>query len=121
MYGNRPLQWRDDLTGAERLRCILNALTRMRFVGLDGAMDLKIKGGLDSAPAGWLPWFEHPQRATRGQPVIFGHWSALGLMLRADALAIDTGCVWGGQLTALHWPTREVVQVACPACCTPGE
>ena len=114
MYGNQPVQWREDLAGADRLRCILNALTRLRFVSLDGAMDLKLKGAVASAPAGWVPWFEHPQRATRGTPIVFGHWSTLGLMVRDDAIGLDTGCVWGGQLTALHWPGRTVVQVGCP-------
>jgi bis(5'-nucleosyl)-tetraphosphatase (symmetrical) len=120
MYGNRPLAWSADLLGADRLRCILNALTRIRFVSLEGAMDLKLKGSLSSAPPGWVPWFEHPQRATRGTPIVFGHWSTLGLMLREDALGIDTGCVWGGRLTALHWPDRAVLQVDCPPCRGPG-
>ena len=113
MYGNRPLQWSDSLTGADRLRCILNALTRLRFVSLDGTMDLKLKGSMHSAPSGWLPWFDHPQRASRSTTVIFGHWSTLGLMLREDAIGIDTGCVWGGKLTAISWPSRAVYQVGC--------
>jgi len=114
MYGNRPLQWSDSLIGADRLRCILNALTRLRFVSLDGTMDLKLKGSIHSAPPGWLPWFDHPQRATRATTIIFGHWSTLGLMLREDAIGIDTGCVWGGKLTAISWPSRAVYQVGCP-------
>jgi bis(5'-nucleosyl)-tetraphosphatase (symmetrical) len=120
MYGNRPVQWDEGLAGADRLRCILNALTRLRFVSMAGAMDLKLKGDAASAPAGWLPWFDHPQRATRGTPVIFGHWSTLGLMLREDAIGIDTGCVWGGKLTALRWPERTVVQVDCPPARAPA-
>jgi bis(5'-nucleosyl)-tetraphosphatase (symmetrical) len=114
MYGNRPVQWQAGLQGADRLRCILNALTRVRFLSLDGAMDLKLKGTVASAPPGWVPWFDHPRRATRGTPIIFGHWSTLGLMMREDVISIDTGCVWGGKLTALHWPERTVVQVDCP-------
>jgi bis(5'-nucleosyl)-tetraphosphatase (symmetrical) len=113
MYGNRPVQWAEDLEGADRLRCILNALTRLRFVSLEGAMDLKLKGSVASAPEGWVPWYEHPQRASRTSTVIFGHWSTLGLMMRDDAIAIDTGCVWGGKLTALRWPSRDLVQVDC--------
>ena len=120
MYGNRPLQWHPELQGADRLRCILNALTRLRFLSLDGAMDLKLKGSVASAPPGWVPWFDHPQRATRGTPIVFGHWSTLGLMQAADAIGIDTGCVWGGKLTALHWPSRQTVQVSCPQGCKPG-
>lgn len=114
MYGNRPAQWSEVLQGPDRLRCILNALTRIRFVSADGAMDLKLKGAIDSAPSGWVPWFDHPQRRTRGTPIVFGHWSTLGLLVRDDAIAIDTGCVWGGSLTALRWPERTVLQVPCP-------
>ena len=121
MYGNKPPAWHEDLQGADRWRCILNAMTRMRFVGPDGSMDLKIKGRPDQAPAGWVPWFEHPTRVSRGHPVIFGHWSTLGLMMRDDAIGIDTGCVWGGRLTALHWPSRALVQVACPQARAPAD
>jgi bis(5'-nucleosyl)-tetraphosphatase (symmetrical) len=121
MYGNRPVRWQVELQGADRLRCILNALTRVRFVSLDGAMDLKLKGSVASAPPGWVPWFEHPQRATRGMPVVFGHWSTLGLVMRDDAIGIDTGCVWGGRLTALRWPERTITQVECPQSQRPGE
>jgi bis(5'-nucleosyl)-tetraphosphatase (symmetrical) len=114
MYGNRPARWEESLAGHERLRCVLNALTRLRFVGLDGAMDLRLKGRPENAPPGWVPWFEHPERASRGTPVVFGHWSTLGLMIREDAIGIDTGCVWGGKLTAISLPDRGVVQVECP-------
>jgi len=76
-------------------------------------MDLKLKGAADSAPPGWVPWFDHPRRASRATTVIFGHWSTLGLMLRDDAIGIDTGCVWGGKLTAVNWPSRAVYQVGC--------
>jgi bis(5'-nucleosyl)-tetraphosphatase (symmetrical) len=118
MYGNTPARWHDALAGADRLRCAINALTRIRFVAADGAMDLKTKGGPGSAPAGFMPWYDHPQRKTHpargGVPVVFGHWSALGLMLRDDAICLDSGCVWGGALTALAWPDRSVQQVNCP-------
>jgi bis(5'-nucleosyl)-tetraphosphatase (symmetrical) len=118
MYGNTPALWDDTLAGDERLRCIVNALTRLRYVHADGRMELKPTVPPSQAPAGLLPWFDHPQRASRpaagGLPVVFGHWSSLGLMLRDDALALDTGCVWGGQLTALSWPARQVWQVQCP-------
>jgi bis(5'-nucleosyl)-tetraphosphatase (symmetrical) len=113
MYGNRPLQWSEALQGADRLRCILNALTRLRFLSLEGAMDLKLKGSVESAPPGWVPWFAHPQRASTATPIIFGHWSTLGLLMRDNVICIDTGCVWGGCLTALHWPSRTVSQVPC--------
>jgi bis(5'-nucleosyl)-tetraphosphatase (symmetrical) len=120
MYGNRPLQWTDALEGADRLRCILNALTRLRFLSLDGAMDLKLKGTIESAPPGWVPWFAHPQRESAATPIIFGHWSTIGLMMRDNAIGIDTGCVWGGCLTALHWPTRALTQVSCAPAAVPA-
>jgi bis(5'-nucleosyl)-tetraphosphatase (symmetrical) len=120
MYGNEPALWDDSLQGADRWRCVVNALTRLRLVDARGAMDLKTKGGPDQAPPGHLPWFDHPQRASRGTPIVFGHWSALGLLLREDVLGLDSGCVWGGQLTALHWPDRRLVQQPCPACRQPG-
>ncbi len=120
MYGNQPARWDDRLAGADRARCVINALTRLRFVAADGTMDLKIKEGAAAAPPGFSPWFDHPARATRGTPVVFGHWSTLGLMLRDDAVCLDTGCVWGGALTALCWPSREVRQVRCPPHRRPG-
>jgi bis(5'-nucleosyl)-tetraphosphatase (symmetrical) len=113
MYGNQPARWDDRLTGADRLRCILNALTRARYVSEDGTMDFRIKVAPAQAPPGWIPWFEHPQRASRGTPVVFGHWSTLGLMVREDAICLDTGCLWGEALTALSWPERSVYQVEC--------
>jgi bis(5'-nucleosyl)-tetraphosphatase (symmetrical) len=114
MYGNAPARWDDELEGADRLRCVINALTRLRFVAADGTMDFKVKEGAAAAPPGYVPWFEHPQRASRGVPVVFGHWSTLGLLLRDDAICLDTGCVWGGRLTAMSWPDRRVFQVDCP-------
>ncbi len=114
MYGNAPARWDDGLQGADRLRCVINALTRLRFVAADGTMDLNIKEGARAAPPGLVPWFDHPQRATRGAPVVFGHWSTLGLLNRPDAVCLDTGCVWGGRLTAMRWPERRIVQVPCP-------
>ncbi len=114
MYGNAPARWDDELVGADRLRCVINALTRLRFVAADGTMDFKVKEGAAAAPPGFVPWFEHPQRGTRGTPVVFGHWSTLGLLPRDDAICLDTGCVWGGRLTAMSWPARRIVQVDCP-------
>jgi bis(5'-nucleosyl)-tetraphosphatase (symmetrical) len=121
MYGNRPARWDDRLEGADRARCVINALTRLRFIAADGTMDFAVKEGTSAAPPGLLPWFDHPQRATRGTPVVFGHWSTLGLTLRDDAVCLDSGCVWGGALTALAWPSRRVVQVPCPQYRPPGE
>jgi bis(5'-nucleosyl)-tetraphosphatase (symmetrical) len=114
MYGNTPARWDDALAGADRLRCVINALTRLRFVAADGSMNFKLKEGTQAAPAGYVPWFDHPQRATRDVPVVFGHWSTLGLLERRDAVCLDTGCVWGGRLTAMRWPDRTLLQVGCP-------
>jgi len=120
MYGNSPARWDDRLQGADRARCVINALTRLRFVAADGTMDFTVKEGAAAAPAGHRPWFDHPDRATRGVPVVFGHWSTLGLMLRDDAVCLDSGCVWGGTLTALAWPDRRLLQVRCPPYRQPG-
>jgi bis(5'-nucleosyl)-tetraphosphatase (symmetrical) len=113
MYGNEPARWDDALTGPDRWRCVINALTRLRFVDGDGRMELTLKDGVAAAPTGLVPWFDHPQRASRDTTVIFGHWSALGLMLRDDAVCLDSGCVWGRKLTAMHWPSRRLMQVPC--------
>jgi bis(5'-nucleosyl)-tetraphosphatase (symmetrical) len=123
MYGNEPARWSDALQGAERWRHVINVLTRIRFVqAADGALDFKVKESAAAAPPGLVPWFDAPQRATRGTPIAFGHWSTLGLVQRDDLLAIDTGCVWGGALTAVRIDggRREVVQVACDEALAPG-
>lgn len=119
MYGNEPARWRDDLTGADRTRCVINALTRVRFITADGAMKLKAKEGPGAAPPGTMPWFDHPQRATRNDVVVFGHWSVLGYLNRPDVVCVDSGCVWGGSLTALRWPDRTLFQQACPQALAP--
>lgn len=122
MYGNEPLRWSDELTGHARLRFVVNVLTRIRFVSADGTLELDTKEGAGAAPEGFFPWFEAPGRATEGVPIAFGHWSTLGLIDRADLLALDTGCVWGGQLTAVRVDggRREVVQVDCDQAQRPG-
>lgn len=115
MYGDAPQRWQDTLSGAARFRAIVNVLTRIRFCAADDTLDLTTKDGADAAPPGHLPWFDHPHRATAGQPIAFGHWSTLGLVNQRDLLALDTGCVWGGTLTAVRVDggRREVIQVAC--------
>jgi bis(5'-nucleosyl)-tetraphosphatase (symmetrical) len=121
MYGDQPDRWDGSLAGHDRLRFVINALTRMRFVDRDGRVDLKLKGAPDAAPRGWLPWFDAPGRRSADARLVVGHWSTLGLMLRDDLVALDTGCVWGGALTAvcLDDPSRRW-QVACAAHRTPG-
>lgn len=122
MYGNEPALWRSDLAGPDRWRFAINALTRMRFCRADGALDFEVKESASAAPPGCVPWFDFPGRATAGVPIAFGHWSTLGLVNRPDLLALDTGCVWGGQLTAvrLHGAEREVIQVKCRQAQVPG-
>lgn len=100
MYGNQPNQWGDGLSGTERLRVVVNALTRLRLCSTGGVMEFDSKESAEAAPPGFMPWFEVPGRRTAGTPVAFGHWSTLGDVQRADVLALDTGCVWGGCLTA---------------------
>ena len=115
MYGDTPARWDDALQGAERWRVVINALTRLRFCSADGAMEFRVKGGADAAPPGFAPWFDIAGRRTADQPVAFGHWSTLGLLQRPDLLCLDTGCVWGGPLSAarIDGGRREVFQVPC--------
>jgi bis(5'-nucleosyl)-tetraphosphatase (symmetrical) len=119
MYGNTPDRWDDALTGVERLRCIVNILTRIRFCTPDGTMDFASKGAVASARPGTLPWFDVPNRRSEDVTVVFGHWSTLGLMLRPNLIALDTGCVWGGKLTAVCLEDRSVIQIDCPQCQKP--
>lgn len=102
MYGQRPDNWSPDLTGIERLRFITNALTRTRFGYADGRLDFSEKGPPGQQPAELLPWFDLPGRETASVRIVCGHWSTLGLLQRPDLLAIDTGCVWGRELTAVR-------------------
>ncbi|RQZ09756.1 symmetrical bis(5'-nucleosyl)-tetraphosphatase [Burkholderia sp. Bp9031] len=124
LYGNEPNQWNPNLKKRDRMRVAFNALTRLRFCTPDGAMEFKANGGLDSAPPGYLPWFDVPGRRTEDVTVVFGHWAALGLMLRENVIALDSGCVWGNQLSAVRLTAdpaqRTVTQVQCEACRTPG-
>ena len=117
MYGDEPARWDDALTGVPRARFIINALTRIRFVAADGTMDLITKDGADGAPPGFTPWFEAPQRRTANTPIAFGHWATLGLINRPKLIALDTGCVWGRQLSAMRIDggRRELIQVECGA------
>lgn len=124
MYGNTSNRWDDSLTGAERLRVIVNALTRLRFCTADGVMEFDTSEGAHAAPPGYLPWFEVPGRKTAGVTVAFGHWSTLGWLGRDDLFALDSGCVWGGQLSALKLGSgtaaHELIQVQCEQAQKPG-
>ena len=117
LWGSEPAAWSDDLTGWPRLRVIVNAMTRMRFCTLDGTMEFKVKGKVANAPAGHLPWFDLPGRRSADSVLITGHWSALGLKITPNLLALDSGCLWGGHLTAVRLEDRRVFQVDC----SPGE
>lgn len=123
MYGNAPAKWDDALTGADRLRCIVNTLTRMRFCAADGTLDFSNKTAgdeLTGGPTGFMPWFDVPGRKTGNVTVVFGHWSTLGLLLRPNLIGLDTGCVWGGKLTAVRLADRALFQVDCPQYQRPG-
>lgn len=111
MYGNQPDTWRDDLVGLERLRLIINYFTRMRFCSQAGRLDLKAKEGVDTAPEGCAPWFKWPG-AHLAQPVLFGHWAALdGVTGQPQAIALDTGCVWGKKLSMLRLEDKSWFRV----------
>jgi len=117
LWGSDPAGWSDDLAGWPRLRAIVNAMTRMRFCTPDGIMEFHTKGETTQAPAGHLPWFEVPGRISADAVLVTGHWSALGLKLTPNLLALDSGCLWGGHLSALRLEDRAVFQVDC----SPGE
>jgi len=113
MYGNQPDRWDEELRGFHRLRVIVNAMSRLRVCTLEGAMDFGYTGNLEHVPEGLIPWFDMPGRASEGTTVVCGHWAALGLRLRDDLIALDTGCLWGGRLTAVRLEDRAVFQVPC--------
>ena len=117
-----PTRWSESLGGDARLRFTLNTLTRARFVAVDGTLEFATKDGAGAAPPGFQPWFDVPGRKTAGQPIAFGHWSSLGLIDRPDLLGLDTGCVWGGKLTAVRIDDgrREMFQVDCDAALAHG-
>ena len=130
MYGNMPDRWHDALEGADRLRVVVNALTRLRFCTPDGAMDFGSTESAAGAPVGYLPWFEAPGRATRETPIAFGHWSTLVADARrhpglhSNTLPLDTGCVWGGRLTAARLGAGaeiELISVKCETAQKPGK
>ena len=121
LYGDTPDSWSEGLRGADRLRVIVNAMARMRFCTAEGRIEFRTKGETAKAPPGFVPWFDAPGRASRGHSIICGHWSTLGLKLRPDLLALDSGCVWGGSLSAVRLEDRELFQVPCKQCQRPGE
>lgn len=118
MYGNTPNKWSNSLKGYERLRVITNALTRIRFCTPTGIMEFESKEGFEDGPKGYIPWFKTPKRKTQDTLIYFGHWSTLGLLQHKHVIGLDTGCVWGGKLTAMEIPESgksnkklEIIQV----------
>lgn len=114
MYGNQPDRWDDDLAGYDRLRVIINAMTRLRICDVDGRMQFSHKGRLEDIPKDYMPWFAVPGRASVSSTVVCGHWSALGLLAEKNLLALDSGCLWGRRLSAVRLEDRRVYQVSCP-------
>ncbi|OOZ38792.1 bis(5'-nucleosyl)-tetraphosphatase (symmetrical) [Solemya pervernicosa gill symbiont] len=121
MYGNKPKRWKGKLEGIKRLRFITNCFSRMRYLEPDGALEFHHKGAPGSQPEGLIPWFEHPERRSRDLKVIIGHWSTLGLMTDGSLFALDTGCLWGGTLTAYCLESGESIAYNCPGCRSPKE
>ena len=121
MYGDLPDRWSDKLHGHDRLRVVVNAFTRLRFCDLDGGMDLHQKGAPGSQPADLLPWFALPGRRSRELRIVFGHWSTLGRYHEPGIIGLDSGCLWGGELSAARLDTAEpvFVSVPCPPTCSP--
>lgn len=113
MYGNHPDHWENDLSGYQRLRTITNACTRMRVCTPSGEMEFKFKGEVHNAPEGYMPWFDVPGRASAHATVVCGHWSALGLNVTPQIITLDTGCLWGGALSAIRLEDRKLFQVPC--------
>jgi bis(5'-nucleosyl)-tetraphosphatase (symmetrical) len=124
MYGNAPDRWSDSLAGMDRLRVIVNALTRLRFCSPEGAMDFESTESADTPPEGLVPWFDVPGRRSAGTLIACGHWSTLGWMNRPDLLGLDTGCVWGGCLSAVRFGAtlaeRTQHKVPCEQAQQPG-
>ncbi len=114
MYGDGPDQWDDDLDGIQRWRCIVNVLTRIRYCRPNGSMVLKATDADQAASKGYLPWFDLPDRRSADATVVFGHWSARGLMLQSNLIGLDSGCIWGGKLSAVRLSDRSLFQVDCP-------
>ena len=120
LHGDTPDHWREDLTGHERLRVIVNAFTRLRYCDREGAMDLRFTGAPGSQPPDLVPWFQAPHRRSRDLRIVFGHWSTLGPYAGDNVLALDGGCLWGRSLCAarLRPGAAEVLSIPCRAYCT---
>ena len=113
MYGNEPARWSPDLAGWDRIRFIANCFTRLRYADEQGNLALQEKGDVGSQPAGFLPWFQLSSRLSKNETIVFGHWSTLGEIAYENIFALDTGCLWGGKLTALRLEDRKLFQIDC--------
>ena len=114
MYGNQPDQWDDALSGYERARVIINAMTRLRVCTADGRMEFSHKGRIEDIPPGYMPWFRVPGRKSTNMTIICGHWSAIGLLVEKNLMALDSGCLWGRRLSAVRLEDRRIFQISCP-------
>lgn len=114
MYGNHPDAWEESLSGHDRLRVIINAMTRLRICTPEGHMEFRHKGRVEDIPPGYVPWFAVADRKSADTTIICGHWSALGLRAKKNLLALDTGCLWGQQLSAVRLEDRRIFRVRCP-------
>ena len=121
MYGDKPDKWSESLTGFDRLRFICNVFTRMRYCTQKGELDLSSNGAPGTIPEGTLPWFEITNRQINNEALLFGHWSTLGKVNKENIFPLDTGCVWGGQLTALKLETSEYISIDCPSEANPAD
>jgi len=124
MYGDGPERWSDDLRGIERLRFSINCFTRLRYCWPDGRLALREKGPPGTQSTSALPWFRVADRASRGERIIFGHWSTLGYCAEDNVWALDSGCLWGGHLTAIRVRKKKPmtpVQLECTGYADPNE
>ncbi|HEV3240589.1 MAG TPA: symmetrical bis(5'-nucleosyl)-tetraphosphatase [Casimicrobiaceae bacterium] len=119
LYGDEPARWNNGLTGHDRLRVIVNACTRLRFCSADDAIELQEKRGPGHSPPGFAPWFAHPERKSAGVTIVCGHWSTLDLMFAPNVMMLDSGCLWGGTLTAVRLDDARVFQVPSRAALVP--
>ena len=113
MYGDKPNCWAEDLEGWDRIRFITNCFTRLRYADEQGNLALAEKGAPGTQPDGFLPWFQLRSRQSQGETILFGHWSTLGTIVSDKIFALDTGCLWGGKLTALRLEDRQLFQIDC--------
>ena len=122
MYGNQPDIWSKHLSGTHQLRFIVNCFTRMRYCDSNGRLDFSNNGPLGSQAENLLPWFAVPKRKSAKMRIIFGHWSTLGYFEGNNCYGIDTGCLWGGQLTALRLDKQpKRISIDCPGYKKPGK